>query len=228
MRRLERIPARWSPFRDQPAPAPFPTLPVCRASTRSGRSSRRTMGTPMPVDSWRRPRSSGARCSSPPERAFLPVDANTGKLVCVIPAPQQPLIQNYGGNASSPGIASSATIARVWVHWFCSLSGRSSRHFRCAGSRVCAGTPPACGSGRLWALNANTGQLVWKSDVIANLTGTHWGYTTELHERIGYSSPVVPTARCTLVSPITATVPFSRRLAAVSLSTERLSVPSIS
>ncbi len=153
---------------------------------------------------------------------FYAIDANTGKLIWRYPLPpQQPLIQDYGGNASSPGIASSATIARVWVHWFWFFKWPVKVViFGAPDPAVCAGTPPACGSGRLWALNANTGQLVWKSDVIANLTGTHWGYATELHERIGYSSPVVANGKVYVGIADNGDSPIQRgRLAAVHLNT---------
>lgn len=47
------------------------------------------------------------------------------------------------------------------------------------------------GSARLFALNAKTGAVIWKSDPIAVIDGTTSGSTTELHERIGFSSPLV-------------------------------------
>src|SRR6476620_7779343 len=50
---------------------------------------------------------------------FYAVDAATGAFIWRYPAPPQPaLLQNFTGNASSPGIASSATIAEVKVPWF--------------------------------------------------------------------------------------------------------------
>lgn len=124
---------------------------------------------------------------------FYAVNANTGALIWRYPQPGQPLlIQDYGGNPSAPGIASSATIATVRVKWFWFFK-RAVKVviFGAPDPSVCLGSPQACGSGRLWALNVDTGELVWKSDIVAKLTGTNWGSTTELHERIGYSSPVV-------------------------------------
>ena len=121
---------------------------------------------------------------------FYALDANTGTLIWRYPVPPQALLQNYPGNASSPGIASSGTIAKVWVPWFWFFKRPVKVViFGAPDPSVCVGT--ACGSGRLWALNVDTGALVWKSDVVANLTGLTWGSLTELHERIGYSSPVV-------------------------------------
>jgi outer membrane protein assembly factor BamB len=124
---------------------------------------------------------------------FYAVDARTGALVWRYPpAPQPPLIQQFACNPSSAGIASSAIIAKVWIPWFWIFS----RPVKV----VIVGAPdPAAGlgSGRLWALDVNTGALVWKSDIVANLTGltSYWvdpvQAVTELHENIGYSSPVI-------------------------------------
>jgi outer membrane protein assembly factor BamB len=48
------------------------------------------------------------------------------------------------------------------------------------------------GSGRVFALDPATGALVWKtSEEIARMTGVTSGSFTELHEQIGYSSPLV-------------------------------------
>src|SRR5262249_39793821 len=47
------------------------------------------------------------------------------------------------------------------------------------------------GNARLFALNAKTGAVIWKSDPIAVIDGTTNASTTELHERIGFSSPLV-------------------------------------
>jgi outer membrane protein assembly factor BamB len=154
---------------------------------------------------------------------FYAVDANTGALVWRYPGPGQPLLlQNYGGNASSPGIASTGTIAKVWVPWFWFF--KRPVHvviFGAPDPAVCVGA--GCGSGRLWALDVDTGALVWKSDIIANLTGTTWGSFTELHERIGYSSPVVAHGRVYVGVADNGDSPIQRgRLAAVDLQTGAL------
>jgi outer membrane protein assembly factor BamB len=47
------------------------------------------------------------------------------------------------------------------------------------------------GDSRLFALDAKTGAEIWKSPVIARLTGLTFGSKTEFHENIGYSSPIV-------------------------------------
>ncbi len=128
---------------------------------------------------------------------FYAVDTATGALVWRYPAPPQPpLLQQFSCNPSSPGIASSATIATVRVPWFWIFSKWVKV--------VIFGAPdPAAGlgSGRLWALDVDTGALIWKSDIVANLTGltSYWANpaqaVTEIHENIGYSSPVVSRRR---------------------------------
>jgi len=80
---------------------------------------------------------------------FYAVDANTGTLVWRFPVPPQALLlQNFSGNQSSPGIASSGTIATVWIPWFW--------FFKRPVKVVIFGAPdpsvcvrPACGSRRL-------------------------------------------------------------------------------
>ena len=49
---------------------------------------------------------------------------------------------------------------------------------------------PKLGSARLYALNAKTGALIWKSDPVATINGTN-NTLQELHERIKNSSPLV-------------------------------------
>ncbi len=73
------------------------------------------------------------------------------------------------GNPSGPGIASSAAVSD-------DVAGRTA---------VIFGAPDPNsngGDGRLWALDARTGQCIWKSAVIAPTSGT---------SKIGYSSPVI-------------------------------------
>jgi outer membrane protein assembly factor BamB len=53
------------------------------------------------------------------------------------------------------------------------------------------GTDGGNGSARLWALNATTGALIWKSDVVANVPSC----SGNIHERITYSSPLVSFGR---------------------------------
>lgn len=153
---------------------------------------------------------------------FYAVDADTGAFIWRYPPPgQPPLIQDYGGNPSAPGIASSATIAKVWLPWFWFFKRPVKVViFGAPDPSVCVGSPPACGSGRLWALNVNTGAFVWKSDIVANLTGTTWGSTAELHERIGYSSPVVANGKVYVGVADNGDSPIQRgKLVAVDLNT---------
>jgi outer membrane protein assembly factor BamB len=73
------------------------------------------------------------------------------------------------GNPSGPGIASSAAVTD-------DVAGHTA---------VIFGAPDPNsngGDGRLWALDARTGECIWKSAVIASTSGT---------SKIGYSSPVI-------------------------------------
>jgi outer membrane protein assembly factor BamB len=108
------------------------------------------------------------------------LDANTGAVLWRFPAPPTaPLRSQFMCNPSSQGIASSAAIARIG-NTDAIIFGAPDTSF---------GT--GFGEGRLFALNAATGAIIWKSPVVAQLTGTTSGSTTELHQQIGYSSPVV-------------------------------------
>ncbi len=50
---------------------------------------------------------------------------------------------------------------------------------------------PKLGSARLYAVNARTGALIWKSDPVASISGVDSSSLKELHERIKNSSPLV-------------------------------------
>jgi len=90
------------------------------------------------------------------------------------PANSPPLTSSFTCNPSSEGIASSATIARI--------GNRDAVIFGAPDRSIGTGL----GSGRLFALDANTGMELWKSPEIAVLRND--GST---HEQIGYSSPLV-------------------------------------
>jgi outer membrane protein assembly factor BamB len=80
------------------------------------------------------------------------------------------LIATGSGNPSGPGIASSASIVS-------NVAGHSAA--------VIFGAPDPnsnSGDGRLWALDASTGQCIWRSAVLAPTSGT---------AKIGYSSPAI-------------------------------------
>jgi outer membrane protein assembly factor BamB len=88
------------------------------------------------------------------------------------------LTSNFTCNPSSFGIASTATTATI--------NGTDA---------VIFGAPDhsggSIGDGHLFALNAQTGALIWRSDVVAHVTGTTPGSLTEKHEQIGFSAPLV-------------------------------------
>jgi outer membrane protein assembly factor BamB len=108
---------------------------------------------------------------------FYAIDT-TGTMLWKFPAAGTPaLLSTSQCNPSSPGIASSATTATVKRKWWWFLTRKTKV--------VIFGAPdPASnsGDGRLWAVNAATGALVWKSPVVASRAN---------NEQIGYDSPVV-------------------------------------
>ena len=106
---------------------------------------------------------------------FYALDAATGKLKWEYPKPPAPPLV---AATWSYGIKSSAS---YWAH------GPD-------GAVIFGAQDPSLGphgSARLFALDAKTGAVVWKSDPVADMTGTTWGSLTELHQRIGYSSPLI-------------------------------------
>jgi len=108
------------------------------------------------------------------------LDAATGAVLWKFPAPPAaPLRSQFVCNPSSQGIASSAAFAKI--------AGTDAIIF--GAPDPTAGT--GLGEGRLFAINAATGTVIWRSPVVAQLTGTTGGSMTQLHQQIGYSSPVV-------------------------------------
>jgi outer membrane protein assembly factor BamB len=109
------------------------------------------------------------------------LNAANGAFIWQYPAAgSKALTSQFTCNPSSFGIASSAAIGRIREEKDVVIFGAPDRS-------IGAGL----GSGRLFALDANTGTEVWKSPEIAVLNGTSVGSTNELHEQIGYSSPLV-------------------------------------
>jgi outer membrane protein assembly factor BamB len=113
---------------------------------------------------------------------FYALDAKTGALLWQFPPGPQPLL----GSCTAGGVPQSFGAYGV-------LSSASQYE-----RLVIFGAPdpdPAVdgglGSGRLWAVEMSTGALAWKSDVLARVNGCTPGATSEQHERIGYSSPLV-------------------------------------
>lgn len=112
------------------------------------------------------------------------LDAATGAVLWKFPAPPTaPLRSQFTCNPSSQGIASSGVIARI---------GNTDAIIFGAPDQTVGTT---LGEGRLFALNAATGAVIWRSEVVARLTGLTSGSTSQLHQQIGYSSPVVYASR---------------------------------
>jgi outer membrane protein assembly factor BamB len=108
---------------------------------------------------------------------FYALDPETGNKLWQFPDPGPPLLGTCGyGNY---GIQSSASRARI--------DDKEAVIFGAPDPTAETGL----GSARLYALDVHTGKLIWASDVVAHVTGCTSGSTTELHERIAYSSPLV-------------------------------------
>ncbi len=109
------------------------------------------------------------------------VDAATGSLDWQFPGVSDPaLTSNFTCNSSSFGIASSAAYARINNEVDAVIFGAPDKSI---GANQ--------GSGRLFALNAQTGAQIWASPELAVVNGTTPRSTSERHEQIGYSSPLV-------------------------------------
>jgi outer membrane protein assembly factor BamB len=112
------------------------------------------------------------------------LDAANGSMLWQYPQAGDPaLLSQYETvslhNTSSEGLAASASIGAVREQ-----------------DAVIFGAPDPSigrrlGSGRLFALNPANGAEIWKSPEIAVLNGLTAGSTAQLHENIGYSSPLV-------------------------------------
>jgi outer membrane protein assembly factor BamB len=106
---------------------------------------------------------------------FYALSEQTGAILWQYPS-GTPLTSTFTCNPSSIGIASTATYARV--------KGKEA---------VIFGAPdPASGAhlgdGHLFALDAESGVLLWESPPVAQVTGSGFN---DLHEQIGYSAPLV-------------------------------------
>ncbi len=120
---------------------------------------------------------------------FYALDVATGAVQWQYPPVGSPaLVSRFESNPSSCGIASSAVITRINNEVDAVIFGAPDQSI---GKGCGAGNDEGCGSGRLFALNAQTGAEIWKSDEIAVLNGVTPSSTSELHEQIGYSSPLV-------------------------------------
>jgi len=117
------------------------------------------------------------------------LDAGSGKLLWQYPPSEPPpgqpaLTSQFLSNPSSFGLASSAAVARVRKEVDAVIFGAPDQSLA-----------PGLGSPRLFALNAETGAEIWKSDAVGVLNGLTSGSDDELHEQIGYSSPLVLNGR---------------------------------
>lgn len=112
---------------------------------------------------------------------FYALSAETGRQLWQYPpAGSKPLTSQFQcENLSSVGIASTATITKI--------GGTDAVIFAAPDPSI--GT--RLGEGRLFALKTRTGEVIWRSPVIARLTGCTEDCTTEFHENLGYSSPLV-------------------------------------
>src|SRR6266852_3533222 len=105
------------------------------------------------------------------------LNADTGAVIWQYPpSGGQALTSTFTCNPSSFGIASSATVTKI--------GGTEAVIFgapdRSSGAHL--------GDGHLFALNAQTGALIWESPVLSRITGNGFN---DFHEQIGYSSPLV-------------------------------------
>jgi outer membrane protein assembly factor BamB len=103
-------------------------------------------------------------------------DGASGSPLWEFPTSGPPLTSTFTCNPSSFGLAASAAIA-TYERRDLVIFGAPDRAI---GARL--------GSGRLFALDAATGALVWASPELARLTGSG---SNDLHEQFGYSAPVV-------------------------------------
>ncbi len=120
-------------------------------------------------------------------------DANFGTAAAPLwqypPAAEPALTSSFTCNPSSEGIAASVAVATTKEHGTLVILGAPDRGRPSdPGGKFGMGL----GSGRLFALNPANGALVWKTqDEIARITGTSSGSTSEFHEQIGYSAPLI-------------------------------------
>jgi len=111
---------------------------------------------------------------------FYCLDGNDGHKIWQYPA-SGTLTQQFLSNPSSMGIASSAAIAQI--------GNETAVIFGAPDPTYPGGS--GLGDGHLFALKASDGSLIWESPAVALLTGTTGSSTTEFHQQIGYSAPLV-------------------------------------
>lgn len=117
---------------------------------------------------------------------FYALDARTGKLEWLYPKPPAPAL--LGGDPTwRYGIQSSA------AYWNRGVGKDDVVIFGAQDPSLGPFDPlhHSFGSARLFALNARTGAVIWKSGAVATISGGTVGSTAELHQRIGYSAPLI-------------------------------------
>jgi outer membrane protein assembly factor BamB len=115
---------------------------------------------------------------------FYRLNSATGQPDWQYPPQGQPgLVQQFDScdtcNPSGYGIASSGALTFVGntrAVIFGAPDPSSGAHF---------------GDGHLFALDVATGHLLWESPPLALITGLNSGSTTEFHQQIGYSAPLI-------------------------------------
>jgi len=120
---------------------------------------------------------------------FYALDATSGALIWQYPKAGDPALLGscigdpFAGGYGTYGIQTGATFAVV--------GGQNAVIFGAPDPTADTGL----GSARLFAFplfaDPNNPQPIWKSDVVAHVTGCNKGSFGELHERIAYSSPLV-------------------------------------
>lgn len=117
---------------------------------------------------------------------FYAIDAITGNLKWQYPKPPAPPLIGQDTNAgwSRYGIQSSAS------YWDRPPNGAVVFGAQ-DGTAGPSGPHGHYGLGRLYALDAKTGALIWMSDPVATINGDTSGSTSQLHQRIAYSSPLL-------------------------------------
>ena len=111
---------------------------------------------------------------------FYAINAANGAQIWQYPGVgNPPLDSQFHCNPSSFGIASTAAITYI--------NGIKAVIFGAPDQSSGANF----GDGHLFALNADTGDKIWELPAVAQVTGLTAGATSELHEQIGYSAPLV-------------------------------------
>ena len=118
---------------------------------------------------------------------FYALNAATGALKWQYPPGDQPGLLGGNNQFLYPGIKSSAVFAR----WDGQKNGAVilAAQDPVLGPYGSDGSP--YGSARLFAVDAELGTLIWKSDLIAEINGLTPRSNTERHERIEHSPPLV-------------------------------------